>query len=75
MSSITLKVCYLVDRLKLQSFFIEKNEKVVFTPIHIQINIEKIEKLTDFVLSAKGRPYQANQFEKDILAELEHRAN
>jgi hypothetical protein len=57
--------------MKIQQLFIEKEDKLVFTPIQISLNSSKIEKAIDKVISFSGKPYKMNQFEKDILEELD----
>lgn len=69
--SITLKLVDLVDRLKIQQFFIEKEDKTYFLPLKFQINGEKIESTLDRMIKVKGRSYQMNDFEKQCLEELD----
>ncbi len=69
--SITLKVIDLIDRLKVQRFFIEKNNKTYFSPIFINFNPENFEKIADHLVSSKGKPYEPNDLEKAICKELD----
>ena len=68
--SITIKVVNWVDKLKLQNFFVEKDNRVI---LNLSFNPEKVERLLDKVLPVHGRAYQPNQFELDCLNELEGR--
>lgn len=68
--SITLKIVDLLDKLKVQKFFIEKNNKTYFAPIRIKLNQSQIENIADKVFKVKGNAYKMNDFEKEILEEL-----
>lgn len=69
--SITLKIVDLLDRFKVQSFFIERNQKTYFTPIRISFNQSQLEKVTDKFFKVKGNAYKMNDLEKEILEELD----
>jgi hypothetical protein len=66
--SITLKLVELVDKLHLQSFFMEKENKVM---LNIKFDPSRFEDLINRVLPTKGHSYKPNQFELDVLDELE----
>jgi hypothetical protein len=66
--SITLKVVSLIDKLHLQSFFMEKDNKVM---LNLSFNPSAIEDVIDDVLKVDGHAYRPNQFEIDVLSELE----
>lgn len=68
--SITLKLVNLLDKINVQNYFIEKDNKVYFSPMRININALKIEHVLDKTLKVQGNSYKMNQFEKDILEEL-----
>lgn len=69
--SITYKIVNVVDKLKLDHYFIEKNNITYFSPIRIQLNTDVVEKLVNSFIKVKGREYIPNQFEKDVLKELD----
>lgn len=69
--SITLKIVNLIDRLKLQHYFIEKNNKTYFTPINISFSEDKLESILDKVIRTKGNAYKMNDLEKEVLKELD----
>lgn len=66
--SITLKVVSLIDKLHLQNFFMEKDNKVM---LNLTIRPDHIEEVIDDVLKVDGNAYCPNQFEIDVLKELE----
>ena len=66
--SITLKVVSLIDKLHLQSFFMEKDNKVM---LNLSFNPSAIEDVIDDVLKVDGHAYRPSQFEIDVLSELE----
>ncbi|MFT6633330.1 MAG: hypothetical protein ACJAS4_003300 [Bacteriovoracaceae bacterium] len=69
--SITLRVVDLLDRLKVQRFFIERNQRTYFTPIRISFNQAQLEKISDRLFKVKGNAYKMNDLEKEILEELD----
>lgn len=69
--SITVKVVELVDKLGLNHFFIEKNNRLYFSPIKIRLNKDLLESSIDRFLKTKGRAYKPNDLEKDVLKELD----
>ncbi len=69
--SITLKLVDLVDKLKIQQFFIEKEHKTYFQPFKFRINDVKIENSLDRFFKVKGNAYKMNEFEKNCLEELD----
>lgn len=69
--SITLKLVHLIDKLNLQSYFVEKNDRTYFTPIQFKFDTNKIEALTDKLIKVKGRAYKLNNLEKNILNDLD----
>jgi NAD-specific glutamate dehydrogenase len=66
--SITLKLVALVDKLQLQNFFMEKENKVM---LNLSFDPSRIEDLIDSVLSTKGHSYKPSKFELDVLNELD----
>lgn len=66
--SITLKVISLIDKLQLQQFFTEKDNKVM---LNLSFDPKHLEDLIDKILKVDGHEYCPNQFEKDCLKELE----
>ena len=66
--SITLKLVELVDRLHLQSFFMEKENKVM---LNLSFNPSRIEDVIDGLLKTKGKSYMPSRLEEDVLSELE----
>jgi hypothetical protein len=69
--SITLRIVDLIDKLKVQSFFVERNHKTYFTPINISFNQNQLEKVTDKLFNVDGNAYKMNDFEKKVLQELD----
>jgi hypothetical protein len=69
--SITLKIVEIIDKLRVQNYFVEKNNKTYFTPINIQLSTEHIETIIDKVFKTNGNAYKMNEFEKEILKELD----
>lgn len=69
--SVTYKIVNVIDKLKLNNYFIEKNNITYFSPIKIQLNTEIIEKVVNSLINVKGREYKPNKFEKDVLKELD----
>lgn len=66
--SITLKLVELVDKLHLQNFFMEKENKVM---LNVSFDPSRIEELIDGLLPTKGNSYKPSQFEIDVLKELD----
>ena len=69
--SITIKIVEIVDKLKLNHYFVQKNNSTYFRPITIKLNTDLIEKAVDKVMKAKGKSYKPSQLEKDVLKELD----
>lgn len=69
--SITLKIVNLIDALRLQNYFVEKEDALEFAPIRISLNEKGLEEKIDGLLKLKGKPYAANEFEKECLRELD----
>lgn len=69
--SVTLKVVNLIDKLKVQNFFVEKDNKTYFSPIHIKINADILEKSIDKVFSPKGKAYKKNELVEQMLRDLD----
>lgn len=69
--SITLKIVNFLDHLKVQKFFLEQNDKVLFTPIKIELNEQFIERKLRQILSGNGKAYEMNEFERACLEELD----
>ena len=67
--TITMRIVSLVDKLKLQKFFVEKDNKAHFK--FAEFSPARLEETIDKLLRTKGNPYQPNQFEKDCLKELD----
>lgn len=67
--SVTLKVVSLIDKLHLQNFFMEKDNKVM---LNFSFNPSQLEDLIDDVLKVEGKSYRPNQFEIDVINELEN---
>lgn len=67
--SITTKMVELVDKLRLNHFFIEENNRVhlKFT----EFNPQKLEGLLDSLIKIKGKSYDPNEFELNCIRELE----
>lgn len=66
--SITLKVVSLIDKLRLQNFFMEKDNQVM---LNLSFNPSAMEDLIDDVFKVDGASYRPNQFEIDVINELE----
>jgi hypothetical protein len=66
--SITLRIISLIDKLHLQQFFTEKDNKVL---LNLSFDPNHLEQLVDKVLKVDGKEYCPNQFEKDCIKELE----
>lgn len=69
--SITLRIVELLDRLKVQNYFLERNNKTYFTPIKIHFNHNQIEVIADKIFKVNGKPYQMNDLEKNVLKDLD----
>lgn len=69
--SITIKVVELIDKLKLNHYFVEKNNATYFRPITIKFNSDVIENVIDKVISVDGKAYKPNKMEQDVLKELD----
>lgn len=69
--SITLRVIQIIDRLKLQNYFVEKDDRIMFAPIRISLNEKTLERKIDKTFKLKGRPYQADEFEVSCLKDLD----
>lgn len=67
--SITLKLVALVDRLHLQNFFMEKDNKVM---LNLSFDPNKIESLIDQYFTSKGKAYKPNEFEESCIKDLEY---
>lgn len=67
--TVTMRVVNLVDKLKLQKFFVEKDNKAHLK--FAEFSPAKLEELLDKAFKTKGRPYTPNQLEQDILKELD----
>lgn len=65
----TMKIVNLVDKLKLQNFFVEKDNKAHFK--FAEFSPARLEELLDRVLRTKGKAYQPDEFEKQCLKELD----
>ncbi len=66
--SVVFKVVEIVDRLHLQKFFMEKDNKVL---LNLSLDPSKVEEFIDQKLRLKGKNYRPNQFELDCIRELE----
>jgi hypothetical protein len=66
--SITLKLVELVDKLHLQNFFMEKENKVM---LNFSFNPNRIEDVIDSLLKSKGKTYMPSKLEEDVLSELD----
>lgn len=69
--SITMRIVEVVDKLRLNQYFVQKDNRTYFSPIHIKLNAEVIEKGIDSIIGAKGKPYKPNELEKQVLKELD----
>ncbi len=67
--TITMRVVNLVDKLRLQSFFIEKDNKVHLK--FVEFSPTRIEEALDKIFRTKGKAYTPNQLEKEVLRELD----
>lgn len=67
--SVTLRVVNLVDKLRLQSFFVEQNNVVNFTLA--KFKPDSVEKIIDKLLPTKGRKYKPSHLEIEAIRELE----
>lgn len=68
---ITLRVVSLIDKLHLQNYFVEREDRVFFAPIRISLNERILEQKLDHLFKLKGKAYKMNQFEKNCLKELD----
>lgn len=68
--SVTLKVVELIDRLHLNNYFIEKDNRVHLKAL--EFNPAKLESLLDKVIKVKGVDYNPNEFELNCIRELEN---
>ena len=66
--SITLKLVALVDKLHLQSFFMEKENKVM---LNLTFDPSRLEDIINGLLPTKGHSYKPSKFELDVLSELD----
>ena len=66
--SLTIKLVSLIDKLRLQSFFVQQDNKVM---LNLSINPEKIEEFIDDTFKVNGKKYQPNQLEVDVMKELD----
>lgn len=69
--SITLKIVDLIDKLKVQHYFIEKNNNTYFRPIQIKFNASHVEEMIEKVVNVDGNTYKMNDLEKNILKDLD----
>lgn len=69
--TLTTKIIHLIDKLKIEKLFIEEDKKVSVK--FLSFNPKRLEKAIDQLLATNGRFYHMNEFEKEILKELEHR--
>lgn len=67
--TITMRIVNLADKLRLQSFFVEKDNKAHLK--FAEFRPAKLEEALDRLLKTKGNPYSPNEFEKDCLRELD----
>ena len=49
----------------------QKDNRIYFSPIHIKFNADVIENGLDSLLNVDGKPYVADDFEKEVLKELD----
>ena len=68
--SVTLKVVELIDRLHLNNYFIEKDNRVYLKAL--EFNPAKLESILDKVIKVKGKDYNPNEFELNCIRELEN---
>jgi hypothetical protein len=66
--SVTFKIVELIDRLHLQNFFMEMDNKVL---LNISLDPSKIEKFLDHKLKLNGQNYRPNEFELNCIRDLE----
>lgn len=66
-----MRVVQLIDKLRLNKYFIERNNKTYFSPIRIKFNSDSIEEGLDHLIKVKGRPYRPNKLEKEVIKELD----
>jgi hypothetical protein len=69
--SITLKIVDLLDKFKVQHYFIEKDNKAYFTPMMIKFNPSQLEFLIEKFVSVDGNAYKMNDLEEKVLRELD----
>lgn len=67
--TITMRVVNLVDKLRLQNFFIEKDNKVHLK--FVEFSPARVEEALDNIFRTKGKKYKPNDFEKEVLRELD----
>ena len=65
----TMRIVNLVDKLKLQNFFFEKDNKAVL--VLGEFNVARLEEKIDKLFKTKGKAYVPNDFEKECLKELD----
>ncbi|MAX66273.1 MAG: hypothetical protein QF441_04790 [Bacteriovoracaceae bacterium] len=70
--SITLKVIDLIDKMKIQNFFVEKGNRTYFTPIQIKFDQQKFEEISDRLFRVKGKPYKISELEKSLIKDLDY---
>lgn len=66
--SVTFKVVQLIDRLRIQNFFMEKDSKVL---LNFQFDPSKIEHFIDSKLKGHGKKYKPSDFEESCLRDLD----
>ncbi len=66
--SVTFKVVELIDRLHIQKFFMEKDNKVL---LNIKFDPAKIESFIDSKLKVHGKGYKPNDFEESCIRDLD----
>ena len=69
--SITLKAVDFIDKLKLDTYFVKSDDKISFTPIKLNFNERTIESIIDRLVNSNGKSYSMNDFEKNIISELD----
>ena len=69
--SITIKIVEVIDKLKLNHYFVQRNNNTYFRPITIKLNTDLIEKAVDKAVNTNGKSYKPSQLEKDVLKELD----
>ena len=65
----TMRIINLVDKLQLQKFFVEKDNKAHFK--FAEFSPARLEELLDRLLRTQGKSYQPDDFEKQCLKELD----